>query len=168
MQIALIHLAFVSSERNHSLSKGEIVTNHSNDQQFKSTRSNRFVVPGWMNLIPNKADSVEIQFDIDQSDAIREYACLLIEYWATPDDLTLQSVLPIRAFITAQQEGSGWCVFVPAQGRVLVRAVDSGPTPPVLASHWINVDPETVPGTVVNVQVNFPSETPPVQSMSTH
>ena len=130
------------------------------NQQFKSSRSDRFVVPGWMNLVPGMPDTVEIQLDIDASDKNREQACLLIEYWAGQDDLTLQSVLPIRAFNTAKEEGAGWCVFVPAQGRVLVRALDPQPNPPVLASHWINVDPQTAPGTTVNVSVNFPDSQP--------
>ncbi|ANC71233.1 MULTISPECIES: hypothetical protein [Deinococcus] len=129
-------------------------------QQFKSVQSNRFVVPGWTGLVPGKPDTIEIQFDVDPGDLKRENGCLLIEYWATPDDLTLQSVLPIRAFNTAKEEGAGWCVFVPAQGRVLVRALDPQPNPPILASHWINVDPETVPGTTVNVNVNFPDPQP--------
>lgn len=134
-------------------------------QQFKSTRSDRFVVPGWTNLVPGKADAVEIQFDLDKSDLSRTHASLLIEYWATPEELTLQSVLPVRAFTAATSEGSGWCVFVPAQGRVLVRALDPQPDPPLLASHWINVDPATVPGTVVNVAVNFPDAVSPVQNL---
>ena len=50
----------------------------------------------------------------------------------------------------------GWCVFVPAQGRVMVRAIDPQPNPPVLASHWINVDPATPAGTTVHVKVDFP------------
>lgn len=134
-------------------------------QQFKSTRSNRFVVPGWMNMVPGKPDAVEIQIDLDQSDLNRTQASILIEYWATPEELTLQSVLPVRAFTAASSEGSGWCVFVPAQGRVLVRALDPQPDPPLLASHWINVDPATVPGTVVNVAVNFPAPASPVQQL---
>ena len=134
-------------------------------QQFKSTRSNRFVVPGWMNVVPGKPDAVEIQIDLDQSDLNRTQASILIEYWATPEELTLQSVLPVRAFTAASSEGSGWCVFVPAQGRVLVRALDPQPDPPMLASHWINVDPATVPGTVVNVAVNFPDQPTPAQNL---
>ena len=134
-------------------------------QQFKSTRSNRFVVPGWTNMIPNKADAVEIQIDLDKSDLNRTQASILIEYWATPEELTLQSVLPVRAFTAASTEGSGWCVFVPAQGRVLVRALDPQPDPPMLASHWINVDPATVPGTVVNVAINFPDQPTPAQNL---
>lgn len=134
-------------------------------QQFKSTRSNRFVVPGWMNVVPGKPDAVEIQIDLDQSDLNRTQASILIEYWATPEELTLQSVLPVRAFTAATTEGSGWCVFVPAQGRVLVRALDPQPDPPMLASHWINVDPATVPGTVVNVAVNFPDQPTPAQNL---
>ena len=134
-------------------------------QQFKSTRSNRFVVPGWTNMVPGKPDAVEIQIDLDQSDLNRTQASILIEYWATPEELTLQSVLPVRAFTAASTEGSGWCVFVPAQGRVLVRALDPQPDPPMLASHWINVDPATVPGTVVNVAVNFPDQPNPAQNL---
>ncbi|MFC3862670.1 uracil-DNA glycosylase [Deinococcus antarcticus] len=134
-------------------------------QQFKSTRSNRFVVPGWTNMVPGKPDAVEIQIDLDQSDLSRTQASILIEYWATPEELTLQSVLPVRAFTAATTEGSGWCVFVPAQGRVLVRALDPQPDPPMLASHWINVDPATVPGTVVNVAINFPDQPTPAQNL---
>lgn len=134
-------------------------------QQFKSTRSNRFVVPGWTNMVPGKPDAVEIQIDLDQSDLNRTQASILIEYWATSEELTLQSVLPVRAFTAASTEGSGWCVFVPAQGRVLVRALDPQPDPPMLASHWINVDPATVPGTVVNVAVNFPDQPTPAQNL---
>lgn len=134
-------------------------------QQFKSTRSNRFVVPGWTNMVPGKPDAVEIQIDLDQSDLNRTQASILIEYWATPEELTLQSVLPVRAFTAASTEGSGWCVFVPAQGRVLVRALDPQPDPPMLASHWINVDPATVPGTVVNVAINFPDQPTPAQNL---
>lgn len=115
-----------------------------------------------MNLIPGKADTVEIQLDLDATDLKREQASLLVEYWGTPEDLTLQSVLPARAFTAAAE---GWCVFVPAQGRVLVRAIDPQPNPPVLASHWINVDPATPPGTVVNVKVNFPDQPTPVQNL---
>ena len=32
-------------------------------QQFKSARSDRYVVPGWMNLVPGQRDSVEIQLN---------------------------------------------------------------------------------------------------------
>ena len=131
-------------------------------QQFKSSQSGRLVVPGWMNLVPNRADAVEIQLDVASADLNRVQASLLIEYWATPDDLTLQSVLPVRAFTAAPES---WCAFVPAQGRVLVRAIDPQPNPPVLASHWINVDPATPPGTTVNITVNFPAQVTPVQSL---
>ncbi|MVN88033.1 uracil-DNA glycosylase [Deinococcus sp. HMF7620] len=131
-------------------------------QQFKSTRSGRLVVPGWMNLVPGKPDAVEVQLDVVPEDLGRDQASLLIEYWATPDDLTLQSVLPIRAFSASQE---GWCALVPAAGRVLVRAIDPQPTPPVLASHWINVDPATVPGTTVHVRVAFPAAPSPVQNL---
>lgn len=131
-------------------------------QQFKSAQSGRLVVPGWMNLVPNRADAVEIQLDVASADLNRVQASLLIEYWATPDDLTLQSVLPVRAFTAAPES---WCAFVPAQGRVLVRAIDPQPNPPVLASHWINVDPATPPGTTVNVTVTFPAQVTPVQSL---
>lgn len=135
------------------------------NQQFKSNQSGRLVVPGWMNLVPGKPDTVEIQFDVNAKDLKREQASLLIDYWATPDELTLQSVLPVRAFVQAAAEQTGWCVFVPAQGRVLVRALDVEPNPPVLVSHWINVDPQTLPGTVVNVGVQFPEPVSPVQNL---
>jgi hypothetical protein len=125
-------------------------------QQFKSNGSGRFVVPGWTELIAGKPDTIEVQVDLEQDDWGREHACLLVEYWATNTDLTLQSILPVRAFTTTPE---GWCVFVPAQGRVLVRAIDPQPTPPVLASHWINIDPGTPAGTTVNVKVRFPDAT---------
>ena len=131
-------------------------------QQFKSARSDRYMVPGWMNLVPGANDAIEVQFDIDPSDRGREQAVLLIEYWATPNDLTLQSVLPVRAFTAAPE---GWCAFVPAQGRLLVRAIDPQPNPPVLASHWINVEPATPVGTTVNVTVNFPDLPTPAQNL---
>ncbi len=134
-------------------------------QQFKSARSGRLVVPGWMNLVPGRADGIEIQLDVAAEDLHREQASLLIEYWATPDDLTLQSVLPVRAFPATAE---GWCAFVPPQGRVLVRAIDPQPNPPVLASHWINVDPATPAGTTVNVAVKFPAQTPAIQSLLNH
>jgi len=131
-------------------------------QQFKSAQSGRLVVPGWMNLVPGKADGVEIQLDVAAADLNRAQASLLIEYWATPDDLTLQSVLPVRAFSAASE---GWCAFVPPQGRVLVRAIDPQPNPPVLASHWINVDPATPAGTTVNVAVQFPTAPSAIQTL---
>lgn len=124
-------------------------------QQYRSSNSNRYVVPGWTNLVANKPDVVEIQLDVSEVDLQRQHASLLIEYWADETDLTLQSVLPMRAFGAAGKDG--WCVFAPAQGRVLIRAIDPQPDPPILASHWINIDPETVPGTVVNVAISFPN-----------
>lgn len=139
------------------------MTNPPEQQQFKSAQSNRFVVPGWTNLVPGKQDTVEIQLDVDAKDLNRAQAAMLIEYWATNEELTLQSVLPVRAFTAAGTDG--WCVFVPAQGRVLIRALDPQPDPPILASHWINVDPQTVPGTVVNVTVKFPEPATPVQNL---
>lgn len=126
-----------------------------NEQQFRSAGSGRLVVPGWMNLVPGQPDAVEIQLHLDAADQRREQACLLVEYWATSEDITLQSILPVRAFSAAR---GGWCVFIPAQGRVLVRAIDPEPSPPVLASHWIKVDPQTPLGTVVNVSVKFPDQ----------
>ncbi|SMB95065.1 uracil-DNA glycosylase [Deinococcus hopiensis] len=125
------------------------------NQQLRSAASGRNVVPGWTQLIKGQPDVIEVQLDVDQADLNREHGCLLIEYWAGHDDLTLQSILPTRAFKAATE---GWCVFIPAQGRVLVRAIDPQPTPPLLASHWINVEPNTPAGTVVNVSVKFPPE----------
>ncbi|MEF2276767.1 uracil-DNA glycosylase [Deinococcus sp. YIM 134068] len=127
-------------------------------QQFTSTLSGRAVVPGWTGLGGDLPDVVEVQLDVDPRDLAREYACLLVEYWATPETLTLQSLLPMRAFIATPE---GWCVFVPAQGRVLVRALDPQPNPPVLVSHWLNVDPRTPPGTVVGVSVRLPEPPSP-------
>lgn len=122
-------------------------------QQFRSTQSGRNVVPGWMNLVPGQPDTVEIQLDLDPVDHRRDHALLLVEYWGTPDDVTLQSILPVRAFRDA---ADGWCVFVPSKGRVLIRAIDPQPAPPVLASHWLNIEPQTQAGTVVSVAVKFP------------
>ena len=47
-------------------------------QQFKSARSGRLVVPGWMNLVPGRADGIEIQLDVAAEDLHREQASLLI------------------------------------------------------------------------------------------
>lgn len=129
------------------------MTNPSQNQQYKSAQSGRFVISGWLNLVAGAEDAIELQVDLDASDHSRQHACLLLEYWATPEDLTLQSVLPVRAF---SANNSGWCAMLPAQGRVLIRAIDTEPNPPLLASQWINIDPATKPGTVVNVQVDFP------------
>ncbi|GAA5512729.1 hypothetical protein Dcar01_01450 [Deinococcus carri] len=133
------------------------MTDPETPQQFKSASSGRFVVPGWMNLVAGQPDVAEVQLDLQAADLNREQACLLLDYWATPTDLTLQSILPVRAF-TAVPEG--WCLFVPAQGRVLVRAIDPEPNPPLLGSHWLQLEPGTPAGTVVNVSVGFPA--PPV------
>lgn len=126
-------------------------------QQLRSASSGRNVVPGWTNLVKGEPDAIEVQLDLDASDHHREHGCLLVEYWADHEDLTLQSILPVRAFAAAS---GGWCVFIPAQGRVLVRAIDPQPTPPLLASHWINVEPHTPAGTIVNVNVKFPPNEP--------
>ncbi|MFC6592356.1 uracil-DNA glycosylase [Deinococcus lacus] len=123
------------------------------NQQFRSNQSGRLVVPGWMNLVPGAPDAVEVQVDLDSNDLKRTQACLLIEYWATKEDITLQSILPVRAFSAAHD---GWCMLVPAQGRLNIRALDTEPNPPVLASQWINIDPATQPGTTIHVKVDFP------------
>ncbi|WP_161881595.1 uracil-DNA glycosylase [Deinococcus alpinitundrae] len=128
-------------------------------QMYKSNSSGRNVVPGWMKLNTDKPDAIEIQLDIDASDLQRQQATLLIEYWPAPGELGLQSLLPVRAFTSSPE---GWCVFVPAQGQVLVRAIDTQPIPPLLSAHSIILDPATVMGTVVNVSVKFPGETTPV------
>ncbi|WP_034385348.1 hypothetical protein [Deinococcus sp. YIM 77859] len=130
------------------------MTKPNEPQQFRSAGSGRSVVPGWMNLVPGQPDAVEVQLDLDPADQDREQACLLVEYWATPEDITLQSILPVRAFSATPE---GWCLFLPAQGRMLVRALDPEPNPPILASHWINVDPQTPVGTVVHVRVKYPA-----------
>ncbi|EYB68009.1 hypothetical protein DEIPH_ctg029orf0010 [Deinococcus phoenicis] len=122
-------------------------------QQFKSARSGRIVVPGWMNLVAGQPDTIEVQLDMNAADLGRSQACLLIDYWATAADLTLQSILPVRAFAAATE---GWCLFVPAQGRVLVRAIDLEPNPPLLGSHWLQIEPQTPVGTVVQIGVGFP------------
>lgn len=125
--------------------------------QFKSAASGRTVVPGWMNLVPGQPDAIEVQLDLDAADLGREHACLLVEYWPDGKDLTLQSILPVRAFSATPE---GWCLFVPSQGRVLVRAIDPQPNPPVLASHWLNIEPDTLVGTSVTVSVKFPEQAP--------
>jgi hypothetical protein len=126
-------------------------------QMYRSNASGRNVVPGWMQLNPSKPDTIEIQVDLDASDLGRTQATLLIEYWPTPGELGLQSLLPVRAF-TASPEG--WCLLVPAQGQVLIRAIDTEPSPPLLSAHGITLDPATPTGTVVNVKVNFPDSQP--------
>ncbi|GAA3999747.1 hypothetical protein GCM10022631_08360 [Deinococcus rubellus] len=135
------------------------MTQNTPQQMYKSNSSGRNVVPGWMRINPDKPDAIEIQLDIDASDLKRQQATLLIEYWPTPGELGLQSLLPVRAFTSSPES---WCVFVPAQGQVLVRAIDTQPTPPLLSAHSIILDPTTVMGTVVNVSVKFPSEMTPV------
>lgn len=122
---------------------------------YRSSASNRNVVPGWTNLSRSgKPDTIEIQFDLDPSDLSREQATLLIEYWPAPGEIGLQSLLPVRAFRAAPE---GWCVFVPAEGMVMIRAIDTQPTPPQLSAHGITLDPNTQPGTQVNVRINFPT-----------
>ncbi|WP_424949594.1 uracil-DNA glycosylase [Deinococcus sp.] len=120
---------------------------------YRSQGSDRAVVPGWSNILSGVQDRIELQLDLSEADQGREQAMLLVEYWATPNDLTLQSLLPVRAFAG---EPKGWCVFLPAQGRVLVRAIDPQPNPPLLAAHSINLDPNTPVGTLVRVKVEFP------------
>lgn len=126
---------------------------------FKSASSGRLVVSGWNQIIPEKPDTIEVQFDLSKDDMSRSHACLMIDYWANPDELTLHSVIPMRAFLEADLQDTGWCVFVPAQGRLMVRAVDLAPIPPTMASQWINIDPSAPLGTVVNVHVTFPEST---------
>ncbi len=121
---------------------------------YRSQGSDRAVVPGWTNIVSGVPDAIELQLDLSTADRAREQALLLIEYWATPQDLSLQSLLPVRAFAG---EPNGWCVFLPAQGRVLIRAIDPQPNPPLLAAQAINLDPETPTGTLVHVQVAFPA-----------
>ena len=53
-------------------------TNPSAQQQYKSSQSGRFVVPGWMNLIEGTPDAIEIQLDLDQS-FINEIIELILE-----------------------------------------------------------------------------------------
>lgn len=135
------------------------------NQQFRSTQSGRLVVPGWMNTVPGKPDTIEIQFDLDATALRREQVSIVIEYWATPEEMTVQSLLPARAFTQAAADNTGWCVFVPAQGHVHVLALDPQPNPPVLSNYRINIDPETNPGTVVNVSIGFPDTPNPAQNL---
>jgi hypothetical protein len=121
-------------------------------ERLVSKFSNRLVVTGWKNIAPGAQDIIELQLDLDPKDAERSQALLLIEYWTKAGELGIQSLLPVRAF----SEPNGWCMMLPAEGRVYVRAIDPEPTPPVLAVHGIILDPATVPGTVVNVKVDFP------------
>ena len=132
--------------------------NDTTPQMYRSSTSGRTVLPGWTKLNPELPDVIEIQLDLDASDLVRDQATLLIEYWPTPGDLGLQSLLPVRAFRNTPE---GWCVFVPAKGQVLVRAIDPQPTPPILSAHGITLDPQTPAGTVVNVSVNFPETSTP-------
>ncbi|WP_293909189.1 uracil-DNA glycosylase [Deinococcus sp.] len=127
-------------------------------QLFRSNSSGRNIVPGWMQLNPSKPDTIEIQVDLDASDLGRAQATLLIEYWPNPGELGLQSLLPVRAFTSSKE---GWCLLVPAQGQVLIRAIDTEPSPPLLSAHGITLEPATPVGTVVNVKVNFPDSQVP-------
>ncbi|GAA5533374.1 uracil-DNA glycosylase [Deinococcus metallilatus] len=131
------------------------MTTPSTPPQFRSAGSGRYVVPGWMNLVAGQPDAVEVQLDLNAADQGRAQACLLVDYWPNQTDLTLQSILPVRAFTGVPE---GWCLFVPAQGRVLIRAIDPEPNPPVLASHWLELEPGTPVGTVVTVSVSFRAE----------
>lgn len=120
---------------------------------YRSQGSDRAVVPGWNGLLPGTEDRIELQLDLSEADRAREQALLLIEFWSSPTELTLQSLLPVRAFAG---EPKGWCVFLPAQGRVLIRAIDPQPNPPLLAAHSITLDPNTPVGTLIHVKVEFP------------
>ncbi len=120
---------------------------------YRSQGSDRAVVPGWNNILTDVQDAIELQLDLSDADRAREQAMLLIEYWANPEELTLQSLLPVRAFAG---EPKGWCVFLPARGRVFIRAIDPQPNPPLLAAHAINLDPATPMGTLIHVKVEFP------------
>jgi hypothetical protein len=120
---------------------------------YRSQGSDRAVVPGWNSILKGVPDAIELQLDLSDADRARAQAMLLIEYWATKDEMTLQSLLPVRAF---EGEPKGWCVFLPAQGRVFVRAIDPEPNPPLLAAHGMNIDPNTPVGTLVQIKVTFP------------
>ena len=121
-------------------------------QLLRSRGSDRAVVPGWSG-VGGQPDALELQLDLNPQDLKREQATLLIEYWATPQDITLQSLLPVRAFLG---EPKGWCIFLPRSGRLFIRAIDPAPSPPILSAHGINLQPDTPPGTVIHVQVDFP------------
>lgn len=123
-------------------------------QTFRSNQSQRRVVDGWMNILPGHQDAIELQLDIEDADKNRSMAMMLVEYWEG-GQLKLQSLLPMRAFT---QEETGWCVFLPAKGAVMVRAIDPEPTPPLLGSNWLDLDENTQMGTMVNVRVNFPAD----------
>lgn len=120
---------------------------------YRSQGSDRAVVPGWNNVLNNVQDAIELQLDLSDADRARQQALLLIEYWATPGELTLQSLLPVRAFAG---EPKGWCMFLPARGRVFIRTIDPQPNPPLLAAHVINLDPATPMGTLIYVKLEFP------------
>lgn len=123
-------------------------------QTYRSNQSGRRVVDGWMNILPGHQDAIELQLDLEEADLNRAMAMMLVEYW-DEGQLKLQSLLPVRAF---KQEETGWCVFLPARGAVMVRAIDPEPTPPMLGSNWLDLDENTQMGTMVNVKVNFPTE----------
>lgn len=80
---------------------------------------------------------------------------MLIEAWVGTT-LALQSVLPMRVFRTPDP----WCVFLPAQGRLHLRAIDLQPSPPFMAGQWITVDPTAAPLSVTRVAVKFPDRLP--------
>ncbi|ADV67923.1 hypothetical protein [Deinococcus maricopensis] len=121
-------------------------------EQLRSTASGRYVIPGWTQVGGEKPDAIEVQFDVADADLARESGLMLVEYWATPEEITLQTIVPFRAF---RETKDGWCVFVPAVGKLIVRVMDPQPTPPVLATHWLNLDPNTQPGTTVNINIHF-------------
>lgn len=121
---------------------------------FRSAVSNRNVLPGWT-AIQGQPDRLEVQLDVDPADLAREEACLLMDCWMGTD-LVLQSVVPLRVFRSPES----WCVFLPAQGRLYLRAIDLQPSPPFMAGQWITVDATVGPLTVNHVSVKFPDQLP--------
>lgn len=131
--------------------------------QFRSSRSNRLVVPGWTQLVPNRADTVELQLDVDPVHHARRQAALLIEFWAEPGSLTLQALLPMRAFAS---EPTGWCVFLPQVGLFVARAIDPEPNPPLLAAHMLDLTSEDARAEVLTLAVDFPVGAGPKGNLS--
>ncbi|ASN83178.1 hypothetical protein [Deinococcus ficus] len=125
------------------------------DTIFRSTNSQRNIVPGWTNMLPDSPDWIELQIDVDMQSWTREHACVLLQYWDSNDVLTKQAILPMRAF---SGDAAGWCAMLPNHGRVIVNAIDPTPRPPLLATHILTIDPKSPRGTVLNAEVRFPHD----------
>jgi len=122
---------------------------------YKSLNSGRRIIPGWMNILENVPDGIELQLDIALQNWEREQALVLLEYWETPADITLNSLLPMRVF---SETPAGWCALLPTTGRIIIRAMDPAPRPAVLSMHIINIDPLMPRGSVIHAGITFPED----------